>query len=128
MAADEWTAEDQEDENPIKPNLYKAHIEERISLIPMPGDGSRFLAEGWYTSANGGMAAVVAVLNFTSDQTRHPAGPGYLIDWAAYFGGGTDTGKRVENLPIVASTTGNKISEQHARWFFPQLPQWLYRR
>ncbi len=111
----------------MKASRQRALIERQYLFVPHPSRDD-VLLEGWYSVANGGAAAVVAVLNFTSPGTAWKEGPGYLIDWSAYFGGCADQGSREENLGEVAENTGNKITMKQAAYFFPTLPQDCFRQ
>ena len=76
-----------------------------------------------YWNANSYQVAIVAVENHWDGIEDSING-----DWAAYIGGTHDKQHEEETVEFVARY-GCKLSEQEARFFFPQIPkEFSYRR
>jgi hypothetical protein len=90
-----------------------------LSLYPIALGGFRHLTWTRYYNANHYAAAIVAVM--TTDKL------GDIIDWTAYLGGTAGDKREEEAVRHIAEYTGCKLSEQDARYFFPELENEWYR-
>lgn len=76
-------------------------------------EGGEPLWEGWYSNSNGFAVVVVAVIN-------------PCVDWTAYIGGCNLT-EHEEAAVRWTVRHGVKLPYRHARTFFPNLPEGIYR-
>ncbi len=93
------------------------------SILPPPmlKQGNQWVYEGRYTNCNGYNIVIVASVSVYDSAAIQK-----VIDWAAYIGADTSA-KEIYAIQYTLSH-GNKLSESDAKYYFPFLADYTYRR